>query len=119
MKREEILNGNKLIAEFMGIKYDENKYSHESSEFYFEDSELEYHFSWDWLMPVVEKIEKLDNGIYQVDILQEGCKIMVRCKNFNSPIDKTVSKMPEGIRKIESVYLAVIEFIKWYNENKI
>lgn len=49
------MKDNKLIAEFMGIRYEENKNSHESSWAYYEDCELEYHTSWDWLMPVVEK----------------------------------------------------------------
>lgn len=78
----------------------------------------EYHSSWDWLMAVVEKIESIKDGIYQVDIKQEGCIILERCKNFNPPISKTVLNLPEGTTKIEAVYLAVVEFIKLYNLNK-
>jgi hypothetical protein len=50
------MENNKLIAEFMGIRYAENRNSHKSSDYYYEDIELEYHTSWDWLMPVMAKI---------------------------------------------------------------
>lgn len=95
--------GNRLIGLFMG-KTHLNKLTILYS--------LKYHESWDWLMPVVEKIEGLTDGIYQVDILQEGCQIKCRCKYF---IDKTVGKLPIGTTKIESVWLAIIEFIKLHN----
>ena len=64
-------------------------------------------------MKVVEKIESIEDGIYQVDILQEGCKILKKCSLL---IDKTVSKLEPDTTKIKSVYLACVEFIKWYNE---
>ena len=38
------MNNNKLIAEFMGVKYPMLK-----------GSDLQYDTSWDWLMPVVQK----------------------------------------------------------------
>ena len=49
MNSIEILEGNKLIAEFLNQKLPSN------SDF---DIYL-YHSSWDWLIPVVEKIESL------------------------------------------------------------
>ena len=39
------MKDNKLIAEFMGVKYPMLK-----------GSDLQYHTSWDWLMPVLKKI---------------------------------------------------------------
>lgn len=77
---------------------------------------LYYHVSWDWLMKVVSKIESLESGIYQVDILQEGCKILKRNQLL---IDKTVSQVPVNITKIQSVFLAIVEFIKLYNNDKL
>ena len=74
---------------------------------------LKFHKDWNWLMKVVEKIESIEDGIYQVDILQEGCKILKKCSLL---IDKTVSKLEPDTTKIKSVYLACVEFIKWYNE---
>ena len=116
----EIINGNKLIADFMGLSYC-TKYQYEGLYKNYEHNdricnynELKYHSDWNWLIEVVKKIEELNNNIYQVDILQEGCKISIRCKQF---IDKTVSKLPDNTTKINAVWLAIVEFIKWYNEN--
>ena len=126
-----IIENNKLIAEFMGV-FDKilstgNIHSWSDAPFYYttEDTKekvikniskySKYSKDWNWLMQVVEKIESIEDGIYQVDILQEGCKILKKCSLL---IDKTVSKLEPDTTKIKSVYLACVEFIKWYNENK-
>lgn len=63
MSDEEILEGNKLIAEFMGGKYYPNG---GWSEWQFPDggkpSILYYNSSWDWIMPVVDKIMMMQNN---------------------------------------------------------
>jgi hypothetical protein len=87
---------NKLIADFM---YEETM----------PISQMEYHTSWDWLMPVVENIES--NEKYDVEILQYGTRILENCKEIvtnvaNISFDK----------KIDHTYHAVVEFIKWNNE---
>lgn len=63
MEQNEILRRNKLIAEFDGwkeFKYAGQLYWHPERNItvFRKPEELEYHISWDWLMPVVEKIEK-------------------------------------------------------------
>lgn len=73
--------------------------------------ELLFSKSWEWLMSVVDYIENINNGQFQVDILQEGCKINNRC---NSLINKTVSNLPTETNKINAVILAIDEFISWY-----
>ena len=115
------IENNKLIAEFLG--YIDNGCSedgfliHPITNYDVEISSLKYHEDWNWLMEVVEKIESIEYGIYQVDILQEGCKILERCRLL---IDKRVGKLESDTTKIESVYLACVEFIKWYNnQNKV
>jgi len=66
----EIKFGNKLIAEFMGFKYPEaigsiKDYEPESvSEgygylWYRDYPHTCFHDSWDWLMPVVDRIERM------------------------------------------------------------
>ena len=126
---ENITENNQLIAEFMGV-FDKilstgNIHSWSDSPFYYTTEDTrekvikniskysKYNKDWNWLMKVVEKIESIEDGIYQVDILQEGCNILKRCALF---IDKRVGKLESDTTKIESVYLACIEFIKWYNE---
>ena len=125
-----IIENNKLIAEFMGV-FDKilstgNIHSWSDAPYYYTTEDTrekvikniskysKYNKDWNWLMQVVEKIESIEDGIYQVDILQEGCNILKRCALF---IDKRVGKLESDTTKIESVYLACIEFIKWYNKN--
>ena len=61
------MKDNKLIAEFMGCTnpfneiHDATLYKVEQGTF--ELDELQYHTSWDWLMPVVEKIEQIHEGV--------------------------------------------------------
>jgi hypothetical protein len=58
----ETIQGNKLIAQFMGILpdvYNPERYVSSTwpDTIFATPSEMRYHSSWDWLMPVVEKIE--------------------------------------------------------------
>jgi hypothetical protein len=70
---------------------------------YREWEDVAYDTSWDWLVPVVEKIENLNQA--SVDIYYNCCEIAI-------PDDMI---RVDGHSKIESTYKAVIEFIKWYN----
>jgi len=51
MEKEEILKGNKLIAEFMGKEEGYNEHGVWQP--------FQYHSSWDWLMPVWHKFRDL------------------------------------------------------------
>jgi len=105
---------NELIAEFMGIPVN-HQYGLEvqlpldnpSKNGYW--TRPMYEESWDWLMPVVEKIETLGyfcmiNKWTSVYTGSDGERIQVT----------TV----EGKSKIQNTYKAVVEFIKWYNQQK-
>lgn len=131
MTEQEILDGNRLIAEFMGVTISKKTlfkndkdietivvdvYSRPSffnDALYgaygwasYEDLKLMlYHSSWDWLMPVVEKIENL--GLYDISIIVDTCRIS------GDGYDKTIC---EEWMKIGIVYKSVVEFIKWYNK---
>ena len=102
--KKEITENNKLIAGFMG------------KEIYQHIHESNYHCSWDWLMSVVEKIEKIDDGKYDVAILQDGTQIMIW--DTRTKIVDITNALVYFETKIEATYKAVVEFIKWYNENK-
>lgn len=69
---------------------------------------LKYHSSWDWLMPIVEKIELTG---YMVCIEKNGCTIY---KEYGHPISVT-NLWPT---KIEATYVAVLSFLEWYEKIK-
>ena len=107
---------NKLIAEFIGYK----EYVNEGAiQLYIKDEvvksigQLDFHSDWNWLMEVVEKIES---------ILPDDSIITIEYKNCFIPIlddEEPFTIEGGGKTKIEAVYNACLEFIKWYNENKI
>ena len=115
---------NKLIAEFMGYKlmscnrgkaWDIGK-SIPSKDHLFPiqgvlhtGNELAFHKSWDWLMPVVDKIESLG---YEFFIVEDRIKI---AHNTDHSID-TIINFTLGGSKREATYKAVVEFIKQYNK---
>lgn len=104
--------GNKLIAEFMGASFKSYKKGQKTiTNLYFDnppsyngisDENLKYHSSWDWLMPVVEKIE---HTLAYVNI--KGCAV-----NVSTFIETSAPT------KIEAVWLAVCECIKLINKTK-
>lgn len=96
MTKEEILEGNKLIAEFM-------QDIDSSTNWRYVDGRLtngvswlipEYHTSWDWLMPCIGKISNKCEEPEELD----GLKYALLTNN------------------IEEAWISCIEFIKWYNE---
>jgi hypothetical protein len=134
METKEILENNKLIAEFTGAKEQEfidgsiglsfwnpngsgrlGKYPDGSTSKY--DDELKYHFSWDWLMPVVEKIEKFrfKDEIDTTDAIQNYAFLRTLQRN-QARINRF--SLFTGDTKIDAVWKAVVEFIKWYNRQE-
>ena len=81
------MNDNKLIAEFMG------------KEIYQKYHKSNYHTSWDWLMPVVEKIE--NDGL-----------------DPHEMIDKSLRKNKQKRwRSIEDLYNVAVYLIKIHNKS--
>lgn len=105
---------NKLIAEFMGW-YCLNEYArHETHGSTISYKDMQYHTSWDWLMPVVEKIERMGCIVEIWLSLGKGCKIVKG--SFKKPINTIANT--ENNSTILAVYEAVVEFITWHNANK-
>lgn len=99
--------GNKLIAEFMGyVMHDHASYkTFEKDGRHIFDSVLQYDTKWDWMMPVVERIEKLGR-VNEVSIKGKWCFINCSGNDFRSRGE---------ISKIDAVWNTVIQFITWYN----
>jgi hypothetical protein len=90
-------DNNKLIAEFMGVNVitiDDiraNKNPIQSSADGYLKEDLEYHTSWDWLMPV---IEETDHTSYE-------------------PIESIEDAL--ATRSLQDTYKAVAEYVKEYH----
>jgi len=118
-----ILENNKLIAEFMGLTPENNIDTSDIQECVFELTPVErakYRSSWDWLMPVVDKIESTVQGI-GFEIRPTQCIIDEQYSN-NSFLDENSLEynfteiFTVGKNRFEATYNAVIEFINWYNK---
>lgn len=113
MTQQEILNGNKLIADSRfsserlrdQIKIDLSKYGEE-----YAYGCLRYHKSWGSLMLVVEEIAKY----YDVRITWMPSAIDVTYINRPDVSDGEISSMG-GLTAIENTFVAVVKFIEWYN----
>ena len=104
MKKEEITQNNKLIAEFIEFP---TKLTCKNV-----NATMKYHSSWDWLMPIIEKSEGLG---FEVLIGRISCNIN-KILDRNNPISGFCCG--DISKKREIVYDTVIEFINWYNKNK-
>lgn len=109
--------GNKLIADFMGmIGINEHLYRKHNAPWIQTGAEnLEYHTSWDWLMPVVEKINKTDipNNDFPASVII--FKTTVHINDDEQILIETTATKEGGL--IGAIWQAVVEFIKWYNTN--
>lgn len=149
---------NKLIAHFMGLRIvrrDDvtpianhlvgNDYPHKLNgipgykrQRIYEPGDLRYHKSLDWLMPVVEHIEKEHNyfsklenagiGIYEFSLtkyqFEDADQLELPDGIFGRSDERTI-KTPESfsdrLKEIEDarlkvIYDVVVDFIKWYND---
>ena len=105
---------NKTIAEFMGCGKDEIENIHwiDTEDGYgFASDELQYHKSWNWLMPVVEKIESLG---YEFFIVEDRVEVS---HNTDHSIE-TIIDLTFGGSKRDATYQGVVEFINQYNKNE-
>ena len=90
-------DNNKLIAEFMGITPNEAGVYHVSKHKGYDLENLNYHTSWDWLMPVVGKIKDTSYRFYRKEI--DDIDNVLTCD-----------------LRIEKLYQAVVEYIKYHNK---
>lgn len=127
MTQEEIIEGNKLIAEFSGAVWDKDDYGDYGFRFgkesirpprciwgYCPDA-MKYHSSWDWLMPVVEKINDM-----VIDNFGQPCFVLHPSQCFITNNDKDplfISYVETSGSLILSAWNTVVQFIKWHNEH--
>ena len=108
MTEQEILDSNKIIAEFMGAKPCKQ---HPNTQLFLTIKNnknpslqywhlLKYHKSWDWLIPVIDKIHSSN---YYVDYY------LSELGQFNNGIHINT-------KIIEVSFNVFVKYIKWYNK---
>ncbi|QRQ99752.1 hypothetical protein [Dyadobacter sandarakinus] len=102
----EIIEGNKLIAEFVG-------HVHANGLIERPQTFSLYHDSWKWLMPVVEKIEQQSYDKEQFSVkIQDSC-----CTVYNYRMGReNIQCSRESNSKITATWQAVVAFIQWHNQ---
>ena len=93
------MKDNKLIAEFMEV------------DGFLSLSQMNYHTSWDWLMPVVEKIESLRDA--------NGDAYRFTIDMCNAQIEGTHIEIIGGAYKLNTTYKAVVKFIQYYQKKNV
>lgn len=113
-----VMEDNKLIAEFMGWTERTDPTERWFGCFKTQDGVIHkntpldpllFHSDWNWLMDVVDKIESLNFSV-EMNRQEEGdyqCLI----------VKKEIIVQTFSSNKMESVYQAVVKFIKWYEQN--
>jgi hypothetical protein len=95
---------NLLIERFMGFRH--------------LDTELKYHISLDWLLPVIEKIETLENPKCKyANSLEVTSCTNYACVEYYGYEAGTIVEA-EGPTRLDALYNCIIEFITWWNEIK-
>lgn len=117
-KNTEIIEGNELIAEFMGVETrEETATLHKRfliNERFYAAQNLKYHLDWNWLMPVVEKIESIKfNGQTRFPVAIEDKICAIADISYPSDVDEYIVNIQVG-KKIEAAWTAIVEFVKWY-----
>lgn len=134
MPEEDILEGNKLLAEFVGIQVTDFHWGDWKTLIIGDEDdaidfgELQYYTpdkDWNQLMDIVEKIESIKDphqGNFPVYIYSNSCSIqgsnLYRALE-NSNYSGVYISNPDAIfdTKIKSTWYNVVQFIKWYKGN--
>ena len=121
-----------LYTDFTFMKLDESKieegFTKDNSYYILKDAL--FHSSWDWLMPIVEKIRavssydkgdrfgtNVDLKHYEV-VISSGKYESTPIENSTTMYHRKTGHLNIGFDNLAICYSAVIEFIKWYNKNK-
>lgn len=116
------MTDNELIAEFMGGKYDEMSHSWTGLpkkhggystpvNWAWDSNDILYDTSWDWLMPVVEKI---NNTMHPT--LNERIDVIIYRRTCHINDMQQIIIETTGKDMLECTYKAVVQFIKWHKQ---
>lgn len=120
MTQEEIKNYNRLCAEFLDyiIKSKNEWYNYEQAwlpkgKTHYALEQLKFHSDWNWIMEVVEAIEKLK---YCVNVTFHSKSRIHSCCVYNEKGELISMREGNRISKKEAVVQSINQFLIWYNE---
>jgi len=139
--KEEEHEFNRLIAMFMGgsvLSEEEHELPHGSRGYVmirrwslpngvpFRDvymakvGHFNYNLSWDWLMPVIRKINSLDKATqFAIFKTYVSCTVEKGGKFFKDFSFSHAEYITDEQSDLKAAYKLVSKFVKWYNENKV
>jgi len=110
------MKDNKLIAQFMGYSSTDGHNSWKNKDGkYLMIQHSKYHYHWNWLMPVVDKIHK---ELYVIIVKFNLDGVSVKVKQNYDESEILASGFTSDLDPMKAYYQAVVEFIKWYNNTK-
>lgn len=109
---------NKMIAKFMNLlpeglhawHYTNNSFGLRFNTIYFHD-ELQYHSSWDWLMPVAQRVMKIIVTPMDNDLNNLNHEYYQQLRKYFFYALKQMDQ--------QALYDAVVEILIWYNKIKL
>ncbi len=107
----ENIENNKLIAEFLNVTKNLHLYEHPITGEYVDLESIDFESDWNLLMIIVEKIESLLPDDSVVTIEHKSCWIPIYDDEQHFGIEGRGET-----KKIQAVYYACVEFVKWYNQ---
>ena len=112
----ETQENNKIIAEFMGYEIQKDpterffgRYKTPITKVWVKENELSFDSDWNWLMPVL--IEIGNKTGFALTLGENYCY-------WNNDGENPFAREYGGYDNILNIYEAVVDLIKWYNENK-
>ena len=87
------MKDNKLIAEFMGVVFHDDENQYYNADGLHIGNTLQYHTSWDWLMPVIIKIE--GGGLDPHELIDKALESRVIEDTYNEVVD-TIKRYNDG-----------------------
>lgn len=118
MKESAIIEGNSIIANFMGWQEEDmggKKYYQVNERFQPFVTDLKFHSDWNWLFRVIDKIEAIERNPlhgYKM-IIGRYCVIE---KSGGGDSYELIEVNSHNRTRIEMAWKCVVDFIKWYNK---
>ena len=108
------MKDNELIAEFMGVVFHDDENQYYNADGLHIGNELQYHSSWDWLMPVMAELVKNFGSGW---IFEEGYDLNTRYNAVVEFIKQIESKNPKSGKIYEKKnVIAGVDFSESINQ---